>query len=464
MAEITGPVTPDSDSHAAQQRLNLASRLERLPLTRYQKRLFLIIATAWLFDSMDLAALTFILDPISNEFALTGTQSGLLASLSFAGMVVGASTAGMLADRFGRRPVFVTSMLCWGFASLVAAMSWDLTSLLVCRFFIGVGMGAEFPVAQSLLSEFVPAKSRGKYLGLLEGFWPIGFITCGAVSLLVVPALGWRAIYVVMFVLSLYALYLRRAVPESARWHESRGQFDQAERTIEHVEKEVTKAYGKPLPPAGETVIPAQSTVRRAPVRELISRPYLPRTIMTWSLWFTVLLGYYGITTWQSKLLADSGMSIAGSIGFVLLMALWGIPGFLTASFLLEKVGRKPVVIAFVLLSAAASYVYGLQSSPAGLIAVGSVMQFVYFGMWSALYAYTPEVFATRFRATGCGTASAFGRIGALVGPLVVPFALTNWGHTAAFAVAGASMVVGAIAVAVLGPETKNKALEEVSR
>ncbi|MQA07825.1 MAG: MFS transporter [Pseudonocardiaceae bacterium] len=464
MAEITGPATPGFDSQAAQERLNLASRLERLPLTRYQKRLFLIIATAWLFDSMDLAALTFILDPISAEFSLTGTQSGLLASLSFAGMVVGASTAGMLADRFGRRPVFVTSMLCWGFASLVAAFSWDLTSLLVCRFFIGVGMGAEFPVAQSLLSEFVPARSRGKYLGFLEGFWPIGFITCGAVSLLVVPAFGWRAIFVIMFVLSLYALYLRRAVPESARWYESRSRFDKAEQTIEYIENEVAKAYRKPLPPVDETKIPAQSTVQRAPISELVSRRYLPRTIMAWSLWFTVLLGYYGITTWQSKLLADSGMSIASSIGFVLLMALWGIPGFLTASFLLEKIGRKPVVIGFVLLSAILSYVYGLQTSPAGLITVGSAMQFVYFGMWSALYAYTPEVFATRFRATGCGTASAFGRIGALVGPLIVPLALSTWGHTAAFTVAGLSMVVGAIAVAFLGPETKNKALEEVAR
>src|SRR5690625_2817500 len=139
---------------------------------------------------MDLAALTFLLAPISDEFALTGAESGALASLSFAGMIVGASLAGVLADRFGRRPVFTMSMLVWGFASLVAAVSWDVTSLLVCRFFIGIGMGAEFPVAQALLSEFIPAKNRGKYLGWLEGFWPIGFIACGVLSLILVPWLG----------------------------------------------------------------------------------------------------------------------------------------------------------------------------------------------------------------------------------------------------------------------------------
>lgn len=459
-----GPSTGDvSPAHDAATSTNFAGRLERLPLTRYQKRLFVIIATAWLFDSIDLAALTFVLAPISEEFGLNTTQAGLLASASFVGMAVGASTAGALADRFGRRPVFTTSMLCWGVASFVAAFSWDFTSLLVCRFFIGVGMGAEFPVAQSLLAEFVPAQVRGRYLGYLEGFWPIGFIACGAISLALVPSLGWRSLYVLLGVLSLYALYLRRAVPESVRWYVATGRVGEASRTLEHVENKVAGAYGKPLPPVVDVPSAATGTLGRAPMTELLGRSYRTRTLMIWALWFCVLLGYYGITTWQAKLLADSGMTVAKSIGFVLLTALWGIPGFLTASRLLERLGRKPVIVGFVLLSAVSAYIYGQQDASTGLIVAGSVMQFCFFGMWSALYAYTPEVFATRFRATGCGTASAWGRVGAIIGPLVVPAVLTSWGHGAAFAVAAAFMAVGAVTVAVLGPETKDKKLEEVS-
>lgn len=463
MSKINQPPESVPPSSSAGSHANVPARLERLPLTRYQKRLFVIIATAWLFDSIDLAALTFVLAPISSEFSLNGTQSGLLASSSFVGMVVGASTAGALADRYGRRPVFTTSMICWGIASLFAAVSWDLTSLLVARFFIGVGMGAEFPVAQSLLSEFIPAGSRGKYLGFLEGFWPIGFISCGAISLLIVPTMGWRALFVVQAVLSLYALYLRRAVPESARWYEAKGRHQDAETAISGFEAEVAKAHGKPLPPVAESEGTAVPVATRAPIAELVAGSYRARTLMVWGLWFCVLLGYYGITTWQGKLLADNGMEVSASIGFVLLMALWGIPGFLTASFLLERLGRRRVVIGFILLSAATAYLYGGQTSSAGLIAVGSAMQFCFFGMWSSLYAYTPEVFATRARATGCGTASAFGRIGAMIGPLIVPFALAQWNQGVAFAVLAVFMVLGAVLVAVWGPETKGRALEEVS-
>ena len=463
MSKINEPLEGVHTHSLSTSELNVPARLERLPLTRYQKRLFLIIATAWLFDSIDLAALTFVLAPISSEYSLTGTQAGLLASVSFIGMAFGASIAGVLADRYGRRPVFTTSMICWGIASLVAAFSWDLTSLLVARFFIGLGMGAEFPVAQSLLSEFLPSSSRGKYLGFLEGFWPIGFIACGAVSLIIVPTLGWRALFVVQAVLSLFALFLRRAVPESARWYEASGRMDDAERAIVDFEQEVAKAYKKPLPPVEAAEATPAPIGSPAPIVELVSRKYRARTFMVWGLWFCVLLGYYGITTWQGKLLADNGMAVSKSIGFVLLMALWGIPGFLTASVLLERIGRRRVVIIFILLSAASAYVYGGQTSSVALIVTGSVMQFFFFGMWSSLYAYTPEVFATRFRATGCGTASAVGRIGAMTGPLIVPLAIARWNQGIAFAVLAAFMVIGAVLVAVWGPETKDKALEEVS-
>jgi MFS transporter, putative metabolite:H+ symporter len=459
---VASPVN-ESLGTAAAPELNVPARLERLPLTRYQRGLFVIIATAWLFDSIDLAALTFILAPMSAEFSLTDTQAGLLASVSFIGMVVGASSAGALADRYGRRPVFATSMLVWGAASLLAALSWDLTSLLVARFFIGVGMGAEFPVAQSLLSEFIPAGSRGKYLGFLEGFWPLGFISCGALSLLIVPTLGWRALFVLMAMLSLYAFYLRRAVPESPRWYESKGRLQEAEEALEQFEGKVALATGKPLPPVDTSAAPPSATGTQVPIAELIGASYRRRTLMVWGLWLCVLLGYYGITTWQAKLLADNGMDVSGSIAFVLLMALWGIPGFFTASLLLERLGRKTVVISFILLSAVTAYIYGSQTSTVGLIAVGSAMQFCFFGMWSALYAYTPEVFATRFRATGCGTASAFGRIGAMIGPLIVPLAMARWNQGAAFAVLAVFMVLGATLVAVWGPETRAKPLEEVS-
>lgn len=463
MAE--SPAVPEQveASRAPLNAAHISARLERLPMTKYQWRLFAIIATAWMFDSMDLAALTFILGPISSEFQLSGTSAGALASVSFAGMIIGASVSGVLGDRFGRRPVFTTSMIAWGLGSLGAALTHDVTFLLVCRFVIGLGMGAEFPVAQAMLTEFVPAHSRGKFLGWLEGFWPIGFIVCGVLALVIVPTFGWRSIFFVMAACSLFALIVRRGVPESPRWYAATGQLDKAEETLIKFEERVARSSGRPLP-APEPVVHSLSVgSAKVPIVELFGPVYRRRTIMMWTVWFCTLLGYYGITTWMGKLLSDAGMTTAKSIGYVVLMALWGIPGFLLSSVLLERVGRKPVIAGFILLSAAAAYVYGGASSETELLVTGSIMQFFFFGMWSALYAYTPEVFPNRARATGCGTSSALGRVGALIGPLVVPVVLQAYGAKAAFLVAAVFFVLGGLIVLVLGPETKNKVLEDVS-
>ncbi len=464
MATLEGRVAPRFTREAADAgaTLNIAGRFERLPLTRYQQTIFLIIATAWLFDSIDLAALTFVLAPISDQFGLSTGQAGLLASASFAGMFVGAAGAGMLADRIGRKAVFQTSMIVWGLASLAMVFAWDLTSIIVCRFFIGLGMGAEFPVAQSLVSEFIPSRERGKYIAWLEGFWPLGFVACGVLSVILLPLLGWRSLFAVMALLAVYVLVIRRKVPESPRWLESRGRLDEADRMMTAIERDVERAHGGRLPEP-QPARYREQIAQRFSLSELFSPSYRKRTVMAWILWFCVLLGYYGITTWIAKLLADNGLSVAKSTSFVLLMTLWGIPGFLSAAFLIDRLGRKPVITGYVLLSALAAFFYGQASSTAELIIVGSFMQFFFFGMWSALYAYTPEVFPTRARATGCGTASGIGRIGALIGPYLVPAILSAYGSSMVFTLAAVMFVLAAAVVLLLGPETKQKVLEEVS-
>lgn len=442
--------------------LNLAQRFERLPMTRYQNKLFLIIATAWLLDSIDLAALTFVLAPITQEFGLTTGQAGLMASASFAGMFFGATFAGILGDRFGRRVVFQYSMIVWGLATLALASSWDLTSLVVFRFLVGVGMGAEFPMALSLVSEFISSKQRGKYLALLEGAWPLGFITCGLLSLALLPVGGWRLVFVVQGLLAVYVLVIRRAVPESPRWYESRGRLDEADATMRRIEENVERAYGAPLPEPGAPRF-TEAVGGGFSFFELFTPRYLRRTLVAWALWFCVLGGYYGLTTWLGALLVENGFDIVKSVQFIILMTLWGIPGFLTAAVLVERLGRKWTLAGFVVLSAVAAFFYGQASSTAELIVAGSFMQFFFFGMWSSLHAYTPEIFPTRARGTGSGSASSMGRVGALASTAFVPVLLAAYGASAVFTVAAITFVAGAIVVLLFGPETKQRVLEEVS-
>jgi len=443
---------------------DIAARLERLPMTGYQRRVFAIIASAWLVDQVDVALLTFLLASITVEFGLSPTQAGQLAAMTFAGQLVGNLAAGTASDRFGRRMVFQVTMVVWGVASLAAAAAWSVGALMACRFMIGVGVGGEAPVAQAMVSEIVPANVRGKYIAFMEGFWAIGYVLSGAISYFVLPYFGWRWAFVVVGLLSLVVLLVRRGMPESPRWLADNGRHAEAEATMAHMEAEVTRCTGRPLPPVAPLAVrPAAPVRHQNPVATLFSPEYRMRTVMAWGMWFFALIGFFGLNSWIAVLLKSHGFSIISSVGFVTLITVGGIPGFFTAALLLERIGRKPTTAAFLVLSAAAAYVYGNATGQTMLFVSGFVMQFFMFGMWSCLYAYTPELYPTRARATGAGFASAFGRIGAILGPMLVPVLVASGGPAAAFQVGAGGFLIAAVLVVVLGVETRGKVLEDVS-
>lgn len=455
---LSAPASPPVPTSVA----SIAGRMERLPWSRVQRTLFLVIATAWFFDSIDLGAMTFLLSPISKEFGLSAAQTGLLGSASFAGMFFGAVAAGSLADRFGRQRVFKYSIVVWGLASIGLAFAWNLESLLTFRFLLGIGMGAEFPVAAAILAEFMPSAKRGRYAALLEGAWPLGFITAGAVSyLLIATTLGWRGFFAMQAGLAVVALIVRRNLPESPRWLASRGHTEAADRTLTAIEESVELAIGRPLPepqPLASTQPPAGATGLRA----LLKPGLRSRTLTVWAVWFCLMTGYYGLTTWIGKLLTDSGLDVAKSIGFILAMALWGIPGFLSAAYLIERVGRRFCLAGYTIGSGIAAYTYGQSSGTVELIASGSVLQFCFFGMFSAIFAYTPELFPTASRGAGVGSSTALGRLGSVFGPIAVPALLAAGGTGLVFGTSAVLFAVGAVIVLTRLPETKHTVLEQI--
>ena len=449
-------------------RANVAARLERLPMTRYQRWLFGIIATAWFFDSVDLGIMTFMLGSIKAEFGLSAVQTGLLASSSFLGMFFGAATAGLLADKFGRKPVFQVSMVFWGVGSLMCGFADSVTALMIYRVLLGFGMGMEFPIGLSMVSEIVPAKARGKYVAVLEGFWPLGFIAAGIVAYFFLPLLGWRGIFIALSIPAIFVFVVRRYVPESPRWLEEVGREKEADDVTSGFERRVLAASKAtslpPIPPARPTPPKAD---RRALFAELWHGAYAKRTFMLWALWLFALLGYYGLTTWLGALLQQAGYEVTKSVQYTVLISLAGIPGFIFSAWLLEAWGRKPTCVLMLVGSAAAAFVYGQTAAAhapvAQLISAGLAMQFFMFGMWSVLYAYTPELYPTRARATGAGFASSIGRVGSLLGPYVVGVLLPITGQSGVFTLGAASFAIAAFVVVLLGIETKGLALEEVS-
>jgi putative MFS transporter len=269
--------------------------------------------------------------------------------------------------------------------------------------------------------------------------------------------------FVFMFVVALFALYVRRRLPESPRWYESQGQYAAADRGMREIEREVENATGQQLPPVAGGQARAQQGTPANSVRELVSQRYLRRTVLAWGLWLVVLVAYYGITVWVGKLLVDRGMSITKSITATLLMQAWAVPGAWLTGYTLERVGRKTVMVGSLGLVAVTALWYGTAGSFAMVIVAGSAMQFCLVAVATSLYAYTPELFPTRARATGMGTASTVGRISAIVGPLIVPPMVLAWGNGGAFAAFAGCFALGAVLVLTLGPETKGRVLEEVS-
>ena len=211
---------------------------------------------------MDLGALTFLLGSIKQTFQLSTAEVGLLSSLSFLGMFAGAASAGLIADRFGRAKVFQTSIIFWGLGSLACGLSSTVTMLGASRLLLGFGMGLEFPVAQSMVSEIIPAERRGRYIAYLEGFWPLGFIVSGLLIYAVLSVADWRWVFILQAIPALFVLVNRRYVSESPRWLAARGHSERAETVVQEIESKVAaRLGGSQLPEAKPQPIGAPARV-----------------------------------------------------------------------------------------------------------------------------------------------------------------------------------------------------------
>ncbi|KXG84074.1 MFS transporter [Agrobacterium bohemicum] len=454
----------------------VAARLERLPLTGYQRFIFLIIATAWLFDSMDLAAMTFMLGSIKSDLGLTTAQAGFVASASFIGMFFGASIAGLAADRFGRKPVFQVSMIVWGLGSLLCGLSSGYNDLFIYRIILGVGMGMELPVALAMVSEFIPSQQRGKYAAILEGFLPVGYVFAGILIYFTLPLVSWRGVFIILAVPAAALLVIRRFVPESPRWLESHGRREDANRVISQIEDQVRKRLqGAELPAVAVDEITADVDLVSGrnlgvltTLSELVNKTYGKRSFMIWTVWFFTMVGYYGLSSWLGALLQESGYEVSKSIIYTVIMSAAGIPGFIFAAWFLEWAGRKKAAVVMLFGCAASAYVYGqcasLKLPVEQVVLAGAAMQFFFFGMWCIIYAYTPELYPTRTRATGAGVASSVGRLGSIIGPLGIGVLLPVIGQGGIFIGGAICFVVAALTIWIMGIETKGLSLEQISQ
>ncbi|EJR48009.1 hypothetical protein IIM_04271 [Bacillus cereus VD107] len=390
-----------------------------------KRKLLGIAGLGWLFDAMDVGMLSFVIVALQKDWGLSTQEMGWIGSINSIGMAVGALVFGILSDKIGRKSVFIITLLLFSIGSGLTALTTTLAMFFVLRFLIGMGLGGELPVASTLVSESVEAHERGKIVVLLESFWAGGWLIAALISYFVIPKYGWEVAMVLSAVPALYALYLRWNLPDSPR-------FEKVEKRPSVIEN----------------------------IKSVWSGEYRKATIMLWILWFCVVFSYYGMFLWLPSVMVLKGFSLIKSFQYVLIMTLAQLPGYFTAAWFIERLGRKFVLVTYLIGTACSAYVFGIADSLTALIVAGMLLSFFNLGAWGALYAYTPEQYPTVIRGTGAGMAAAFGRIGGILGPLLVGYLVASQASLSLiFTIFCGSILVGALAVVILGQETKQREL-----
>jgi putative MFS transporter len=450
--------------------MNLLRRLERLPMTWVQGRLLVMGGLGYTFDAANNASLGFILPPVSRAFNLSNELTGLMASSVMIGYLFGAFFAGTLGDLIGRKRVLMSALGIYCAATLFAGFAPNWQVLFCGRTIAGFGTGADAAIVAAYLSEFIQSRYRGRYLGSLAGFFSFGFVIAALLGYLIVPAYasGWRIIQILTAVPPLALLWWRRALPESPRWLIQQGRSDEAARVVALLEDGVARRVKTPLPALETVEMPAVSVRRGGSVAQnlasLWGRGLRQNTTMLWALWFSITFSFYGFFNWMPSLMVKQGLTITKSFGYAIIIYVAQIPGYYSAAFLNEKLDRKWTIILYMLGGGASAF--GMAHAgrdPVLIIFSGFWLSFFMNGTYAGMYAYTPEVYPTAFRATGMGVASAFGRVGGILAPLIIGLTFARIEFGGVFLMITAVLLAGALAVAAMGIQTTGKTLEEIA-
>jgi MFS transporter, putative metabolite:H+ symporter len=444
---------------------NLVARLERLPVTPRLMLLRFIVGMATFFDAYTILAIAFAMPQLISEWQLTATEVGMIISAGYVGQLFGAILFGSLAEKFGRLKIlFITIVL---FVSMDAAclLAWSGVSMMAFRFLQGVGTGGEVPVASAYINEFIGAEKRGRFFLLYEVIFPIGLMFAGMMGFFLVPAYGWKAMFIVGLIPSVLTIPLRWLMPESPRWLASQGRVAEAEAVVKLFEDSATRRGYVLREPA--MMRPADSIAKAShDWRELFRDIYLKRTLMIWSLWVCAYMINNGLVTWLPTLYNQVfELPLQTSLAYGWITSSVGVVASIACALWIDSVGRKAwYAIAFLVAAIPLLILSWLGAKTATEVLIlttlaYAVLQTIAF----SLYLYSAELYPTRLRAVGAGFGSAWLRAGSSIGPIMVGWIVADLGIQYVFAAFAAITLVGGLVTLLFATETKGRVLEELS-
>jgi len=439
---------------------DIGRKLDAMPLGRFHYRLTGLIVGGLFVDQFDNYITGGVLGAAVKEGWSTMQMNALFISAGTAGMTIGSIAAGWFGDRYGRRFSFQMNLLIFGLFSFAAAASPTMGWLTASRFAMGLGMGAEFVIAYTMLSEFVPPATRGRWQASMAVISNGAVFLSSVCGFLIIPHYGWRWIFVIAGVGALVVWFLRKSLPESPRWLESQGRTAEAEKIVDDIAHELGL---KEAPAVAPSLAPA-TAVADVPFMVLFSPPVIRRTLLAIILMTVGLTVSYGYTNWLPTFFIKQGMSLNTSIGFTVIMSLGGTLGALIAFSLSDKFDRRPSLTAAGICALVFGILFAqgqslLWINTFGLLLLGSLFTFTTL----SIAVYMPELFATEYRARGAGIAFTCARIGIVATPFPIIWAFDYGGLNAVTAMFSVFLVIALVALWLLGVETRAKPLEETA-
>jgi len=399
-------------------------------ITREQWLNLFSAQAGYMLDAMDVLLFVFAVNVLRDEFRLSAAQAGLVSSFTLAFSAVGGITFGILSDRIGRAKTMLWSILIYSVASAGTALSWNLASLLFWRALIGIGLGAEWSAGALLVAETWPAEHRAKAIGIVQSGWALGYLLAAGMTALILPRLGWKALFLAGLFPAFGALILQRKLKEPEIWAASR-----------------------------ESARPSATGIFHGALRRT--------TVLASALATAVLFAYWGLFTWIPGFLSASaerggaGLTIVRTSGFVVPMQMGAFLGYVTFGWLADRIGRRPAFVLYVIGAAIVTPVYGATHDERVLLALGPAIGFLGTGFFSLFGAMLAELYPTHLRGAGQGFVYNLGRGLSSLAPWTVGFLADRYGIGASLALNSAFFLLGAALIFTL-PETRRAELVSV--
>lgn len=435
---------------------SLTQRFDRAKLGSFHITLLLLAGSCWAWAAYGVTIVGFMLPALKSEWAVTASGLGALAGVGMLGMLAGSVIGGYLSDRFGRKRTLVFNMLYLGILFVTSSLSGSYLTLLVFRFFTGMGLGAILPAGGTLVAEFSPSRYRGVMVVLMNAFWGLGGTVASLIGYTLVLQSGWRPALLFGGLSILSGLLIQFLLPESVRYLLGKGKDAEAEREADRVSLEFP--YTEDMLYNAQPVTPPQRNLGG-----IWSAPYARITVSLWVMWISLNFLYQGVFIWMPTLLAGAG-GYDRSYLLTLIISLGQIPGTILVAYLADRFSRRKLVILSLGLLGGAAILFGFGDSTGWVVAIGFLLM-VFNGMaWGLAHPFSSELYPTQIRGQATGWATGIGRLGGVIAPILIAWVIQAGGGTVfSFTILASAPIIAMIVLSRIRLETTGKSLEEIS-